>query len=351
MLPLSGILLLLLTCQLVTPTPIFDRDGTGRSTGFGETIRDWFKMIKDRIVGKWREWFGKDSPTPNLSPQDILNIDKTLESRISSYPGLFLDLSSLSFDPKRDWGVRIGNWYIIRKIAGNDYGDSDSDEWDVMPNLPPIFGTNWTFDFSKLPTEIPKTTQLTTATPKIEWTTPRQQTTQTVTQTQSELTSTESTVTITEAIVTSTESIPLTTQLSTASIEPNIEVDSSSEEMITSSESVVMNSVPVAAPTNSTLTSTESIVSSVDTTMFSVTLTPSTDLTSVRSIETSIESAVSDEADNTSSEELTTTTTTTDSSETSTEQTFSSKRVEDNETVNKRTTKKPRPASAEVIAF
>ncbi|XP_018360668.1 PREDICTED: endochitinase-like isoform X2 [Trachymyrmex cornetzi] len=326
MLPLSGILLLLLTCQLVTPTPIFDRDGTGRSTGFGETIRDWFKMIKDRIVGKWREWFGKDSPTPNLSPQDILNIDKTLESRISSYPGLFLDLC-------------------------NDYGDSDSDEWDVMPNLPPIFGTNWTFDFSKLPTEIPKTTQLTTATPKIEWTTPRQQTTQTVTQTQSELTSTESTVTITEAIVTSTESIPLTTQLSTASIEPNIEVDSSSEEMITSSESVVMNSVPVAAPTNSTLTSTESIVSSVDTTMFSVTLTPSTDLTSVRSIETSIESAVSDEADNTSSEELTTTTTTTDSSETSTEQTFSSKRVEDNETVNKRTTKKPRPASAEVIAF
>ncbi|KAG5330784.1 ZAN protein, partial [Acromyrmex heyeri] len=314
-------------------------------------------MIKDRIVGKWREWFGKDSPTPNLSPQDILNIDKTLESRISSYPGLFLDLSSLSFDPKRDWGVRIGNWYIIRKIAGNDYGDSDSDEWDVMPNLTPIFGTNWTPDFSKLPTEIPKTTRPPTTTPKIELTTPRQQTTQTVTQTQSDLIFTESTVTPTEAIATSTESIPLPTQLITTSIEPNIEVDSSSEEMITSSESIVMNSVPVAVPTDSTLTSTESItestVSSVDSTMFSVTSTSSTDLTSIfKSIETSIESAVSNEADNTSSEELTTTITN-DSPETSTEQIlpFFNKRVEDNETVNKRTTKKPRPASAEVITF
>ncbi|XP_011059110.1 PREDICTED: uncharacterized serine-rich protein C215.13-like isoform X2 [Acromyrmex echinatior] len=323
--PLSGILLLLLTCQLATPTPIFDRDGTGRSTGFGETIRDWFKMIKDRIVGKWREWFGKDSPTPNLSPQDILNIDKTLESRISSYPGLFLDLC-------------------------NDYGDSDSDEWDV-PNLPPIFGTDWTPDFNKLPTEIPKTTRPPTTTPKIELTTPRQQTTQTITQ--SDLIFTESTVTPTEAIATSTESIPLPTQLITTSIEPNIEIDSSSEEMITSSETVVMNSVPVAAPTDSTLTSTESTVSSVDTTMFSVTSTSSTDLTSMfKSIETSIESAVSNETDNTSSEELTTTTTN-DSPEMSTEQIlpFFNKRVEDNETVNKHTTKKPRPASAEVITF
>ncbi|XP_018314896.1 cell wall protein DAN4 isoform X2 [Mycetomoellerius zeteki] len=335
--PLSGILLLLLTCQLATPIPIFDRDGTGfhgRSTGFGETVRDWFKMLKDRIVGKWREWFGKDSPTPNLSPQDILNIDKTLEGRISGYPGLFLDLC-------------------------NDYGDSDSDEWDIMPNLPspPIFGIDWTPDFSKFPTEIPRTTQRPTTTPKIELITPRQQTTQTVTQTQSDSTSTESTVTTTGTIVTSTESIPLTTQLITISIEPNIEIDSSSEEMITSSESVVMNSVPVAAPTNSTLTSTESItestVSSVDITMFSVTSTSSTDLTSVKSVETSIEStAVSNETDITFSEELTTTTTT-DSPETSAEQIlpFFNKRVEDNETVNKRTTKKPRPASAEVITF
>jgi len=70
-------------------------DGTGfhgRSTGFGETIRDWYRELKDRIVRKWQEWFGRDGSTPSLSPQDILNIDKTIESRVSGYPGLFLDL-------------------------------------------------------------------------------------------------------------------------------------------------------------------------------------------------------------------------------------------------------------------
>lgn len=66
--------------------------GGHRSAGFGDTIRDWFSVLKNRVVEKWKDWFGDDSPTPRLSPQDILNIDKTLESRISSYPGLFLDL-------------------------------------------------------------------------------------------------------------------------------------------------------------------------------------------------------------------------------------------------------------------
>lgn len=77
----------------------FAVDGTnfhGRSSGFGETIRDWFKVLKERIVGKWQEWFGRDGPTPSLSSQDILNIDKNLESRISGYPGLFLDLCKQS---------------------------------------------------------------------------------------------------------------------------------------------------------------------------------------------------------------------------------------------------------------
>lgn len=74
-------------------------DGVGfhdRSTGFGETIRDWFRVLKDRIVGKWKQWLGQDNSTPNLSPQDILKIDKTIESRIPSYPGLFVDLCKQS---------------------------------------------------------------------------------------------------------------------------------------------------------------------------------------------------------------------------------------------------------------
>lgn len=72
-------------------------DGAGlhsgyRSAGFGETIRDWFRILKNRVVGKWQEWFGNDNPTPSFSPQDIFNIDKTIENRVSGYPGLFLDL-------------------------------------------------------------------------------------------------------------------------------------------------------------------------------------------------------------------------------------------------------------------
>lgn len=63
-----------------------------RSAGFGETIRDWFRILKNRIVGKWQEWFGNDGPTPSFSPQDIINIDKTIGNRVSGYPGLFLDL-------------------------------------------------------------------------------------------------------------------------------------------------------------------------------------------------------------------------------------------------------------------
>ncbi|XP_011690668.1 PREDICTED: zonadhesin-like isoform X3 [Wasmannia auropunctata] len=315
---LLPLLLLLLTCQLATPTPIFDRDGTGRSAGFGETVRDWFKMLKDRIVGKWQEWFGGDGPSPSLSPQDILNIDKNIQSRVSGYPGFFLDLYS--------------------------YGDSDSDEWDLkplFPGLPTPSWVDWTPDFRRLPTEIPGTTQSPT-------TTPRQTT---VTPTQSVLTSTESTVPTTE--VTSTESSPLTTQLITTSTEPIV---TSTEEILTPSESVVVNSEPAAAPTESMLTSTEAItepttVPSIESTIHSIEPIPSVDNEpiSVESIETS-ESIESTEV-MTPTDELTTITTTTESPVTSTEILPFNKRVEENETVDKRTTKKPRPASAEVITF
>ncbi|XP_011690658.1 PREDICTED: zonadhesin-like isoform X2 [Wasmannia auropunctata] len=317
---LLPLLLLLLTCQLATPTPIFDRDGTGRSAGFGETVRDWFKMLKDRIVGKWQEWFGGDGPSPSLSPQDILNIDKNIQSRVSGYPGFFLDLFT------------------------DSYGDSDSDEWDLkplFPGLPTPSWVDWTPDFRRLPTEIPGTTQSPT-------TTPRQTT---VTPTQSVLTSTESTVPTTE--VTSTESSPLTTQLITTSTEPIV---TSTEEILTPSESVVVNSEPAAAPTESMLTSTEAItepttVPSIESTIHSIEPIPSVDNEpiSVESIETS-ESIESTEV-MTPTDELTTITTTTESPVTSTEILPFNKRVEENETVDKRTTKKPRPASAEVITF
>ncbi|XP_011252173.2 soluble scavenger receptor cysteine-rich domain-containing protein SSC5D isoform X1 [Camponotus floridanus] len=365
-----GVLLLLLSCQLATPKPIFDRDGADllhreyRSAGFGETIRDWFRIIKNRVVGKWQEWFGNDDPpTPSFSPQDIFNIDKTIGNRVPGYPSLFLDLSSISFDPKQDWGVRIGNWYIIRKVTGNDddSSDSDSDEWDMrslLPNLPsfPTLGIDWTPNIHEF--EIPKTTQLPMTTPKIKLTTPKielttpQQTPQTNIQTESVLT--ESTVILTEPI-------PFTTQLIATSTEP---VVTSTEEILTSTESSVTNDESDTISTESILTSTETIPVSIESTVPSTEsvvtstelITSSTDTTldSTESIVTSIESVVTvTESIETLTEEIATSTITELSDPTSTEVILPvlNKRIEDNETVNTRTTKKPRPASAEVIMF
>ncbi|XP_029159307.1 mucin-3A-like isoform X1 [Nylanderia fulva] len=375
-----GVLLLLLTCQLATPIPIFDRDGTAlhsghRSAGFGETIRDWFRILKDRIVGKWQEWFGNDGPTPTFSPQDILNIDKTIGNKIPGYPGLFLDLSSISLDPKQDWGVRVGNWYIIRKVTGNNYSpDSDSDEWDMrplMPNLPspPMFGIDWTPNVREL--EIPAVTQLPTTRP-IEWTTPRQQTSQTVAQTES--ISTESTINLAEPN-------PLTTQSTATSAEP---IATSTDEILTSTESIVTNSESITISTESTLismetttvfiestvsstesvvTSTESAITTSESAMTSsesaVTSTESiipsseTMLNSTESVVTSIESTITVTESPAATTEETVISTTTELPITSTELILPvlNKRIEDNETVNTRSTKKPRPASAEVIMF
>ncbi|XP_011252174.2 cell wall protein DAN4 isoform X2 [Camponotus floridanus] len=342
-----GVLLLLLSCQLATPKPIFDRDGADllhreyRSAGFGETIRDWFRIIKNRVVGKWQEWFGNDDPpTPSFSPQDIFNIDKTIGNRVPGYPSLFLDLFT-------------GN--------DDDSSDSDSDEWDMrslLPNLPsfPTLGIDWTPNIHEF--EIPKTTQLPMTTPKIKLTTPKielttpQQTPQTNIQTESVLT--ESTVILTEPI-------PFTTQLIATSTEP---VVTSTEEILTSTESSVTNDESDTISTESILTSTETIPVSIESTVPSTEsvvtstelITSSTDTTldSTESIVTSIESVVTvTESIETLTEEIATSTITELSDPTSTEVILPvlNKRIEDNETVNTRTTKKPRPASAEVIMF
>ncbi|XP_012222448.1 uncharacterized protein [Linepithema humile] len=358
---LFGVLLLFfLVCQLTTSTPIFDRDGAGlgghRSAGFGDTIRDWLRVLKNRVVEKWQDWFGNDSPTPRLSPQDILNIDKTLESRISSYPGLFLDLSSLSFDSNQDWGVRIGNWYLIRKVTGNDYNsDSDSDEWDMKPLLsnlpvPPILGIDWSktnvFGTPEAPQPPTTTPRIQSTTPRIQSTTPRIQSTTsrptTVIPLEPVSTSTESIVT-TESTVISTEPIQLTTQFIVTPTEPIVTSTESiltpTEEILTSSESVLINNESVTVPAETTLMSTEPIFmeSTVPTTVISTELNvPFTTIASESTV-MSTEGIVN--------------TTTTESPATSTELTLPvlNKRIEDNETIDKRTTRKPRPASAEVI--
>ncbi|XP_020290582.1 uncharacterized protein LOC109858092 isoform X1 [Pseudomyrmex gracilis] len=348
---LFGVLLLLLTCQLVTSTPIFDRDGASLHREYrsavGDTIRDWFRIIKNRVVGKLHEWFGNDDPTPTFTAQDILNIDKTIGSRISGYPGLFLDLSSLSLDPKQDWGVRIGNWYIIRKVTGYDYSlDSDSDEWlnggdmrPLIPNLPstPILGINWTPNWIPNVQGIPDSIPPAITTPKIESTTLRQ-TSQTVDETEAVVTSTESHLTTSEEpTVTSAEPISFTTRLITTFTDSIV---AATERIFTSGESVVTNN---ESSTSSMLTSTVSDVNSTESTIteFTVTSESTSSESSTESATTDIESVV------TSTEEILTT----EPPTTSTESILPiyNKRIEDNEIVTRRTTQKPRPASAEVI--
>lgn len=265
----------------------------------------------------------------------------------------FTVLASISFDPKQDWGVRIGNWYIIRKVTENDNNpDSGSDEWDMrslIPNLPsfPIFGIDWTPNTDEF--EIPKATQLPMTTPKIELTTP-QQTPQTNIQTESVLT--ESTVILTEPI-------SFTTQLTATSIEP---IATSTEKILTSTESTVTNDESHTISTESILTPTETITVSIESTVpstesavtstESITSSIETTLDSTESIVTPIESTVT-ESIATSTEEIIASTIIELPDRTSTEVILPvfNKRIEDNETVNTRTTKKPRPASAEVIMF
>lgn len=285
-------------------------------------------MLKNRIVGKWQEWFGDDSSTPSFSAQDILDIDKTIGSRVQGLSDFFLDLSRVSFDPKRDWGVRVGNWYIIRKVTGEDYGpDSDSDEWDIrplMPKLPspPILKVGCTPNTR----EIPEATRPPTTTPRIEPITPRRETPQIVTQTESpDLTSVVSTVPTTQSIVTSTEQISSVTEPATIStITSTREI--SNESTVTAEEPIVVPSV------ESALTSTEPI------TIFTESTLPSTETISTESITTSTEPIeISTEPSTTTTDLILP---------------VLNKRVEDNETVVKRT-KKPnnQRGSAEVIMF
>ncbi|XP_015589566.1 uncharacterized protein LOC107265079 [Cephus cinctus] len=103
---------------------------------FGEGIRDWFKNMKDRVLGQ---------PDPGLQPDQIREMQEVqtgwFQDRLMS-PGRFVvDLANVKFDPARDWGFRIGNWYFIRKSdSSNDF--SYSGTWDKT-NLQTTEGGDW----------------------------------------------------------------------------------------------------------------------------------------------------------------------------------------------------------------
>ncbi|XP_014473061.1 PREDICTED: mucin-12-like isoform X3 [Dinoponera quadriceps] len=333
---MRSLLLLLISCQLATSTPIFDKDGAGspgryRSAGFGESIRDWFRMLKNRIVGKWQEWFADETPAPSFPPQDILNIDKSLERGIKGYPGLLLDL-----------------W--------DKYGpDCDTDEWDFkswLPALPTFPDFDWTningFGGS------PKSP--TTVSPRTESTTIREQTTQTVARTEE------------PPPVPTTANAVGTTDVSVA--ESTTESAESTEEISTFNESDVTNGgeSTVRPATNESIaaaSTTEPIVSAESTTIRVAPSTTESIVTTTGEWESSATSSaetIFTEPDVTSSTpmiigESTVTpapgeTTTTESPATTFELPLPvvNKRIEDNETIEKPTKRpKPRRSSVEVI--
>ncbi|XP_014473060.1 PREDICTED: mucin-12-like isoform X2 [Dinoponera quadriceps] len=335
---MRSLLLLLISCQLATSTPIFDKDGAGspgryRSAGFGESIRDWFRMLKNRIVGKWQEWFADETPAPSFPPQDILNIDKSLERGIKGYPGLLLDL-----------------------FAGDKYGpDCDTDEWDFkswLPALPTFPDFDWTningFGGS------PKSP--TTVSPRTESTTIREQTTQTVARTEE------------PPPVPTTANAVGTTDVSVA--ESTTESAESTEEISTFNESDVTNGgeSTVRPATNESIaaaSTTEPIVSAESTTIRVAPSTTESIVTTTGEWESSATSSaetIFTEPDVTSSTpmiigESTVTpapgeTTTTESPATTFELPLPvvNKRIEDNETIEKPTKRpKPRRSSVEVI--
>ncbi|XP_032666143.1 zonadhesin-like isoform X2 [Odontomachus brunneus] len=349
-----------------------------RSVGFGESVREWFRMMKDRFMGKWQEWFGdEEMSTPSFTPQDILDIDKALEKRIEGYPTFFTDL-----------------W---EKFCS----ECDTDEWDFkswMPTLPSFPNFDWTNIFGFGNPELP-----TTVTPRTEFTTVRRATTlrpfdeasttaTTQTEQSSVLTTTTAgtTVPIAESTATPVQSTPLVTQVATTAFtEPTV---TSTEEIPTSNESTVINDESSASttesiitPTEPTITSTEEIVTSNESTVINgessasttesivtptepilmsaePTTTPSTESIAINDesgssatfstepILTPTESTIiaSESTMIVMSEEVTTTESPTTPFDLA--QPVYSKRIEDNETIEK-STKRPknRPSSVEVI--
>ncbi|XP_076389491.1 uncharacterized protein LOC105662243 isoform X4 [Megachile rotundata] len=63
---------------------------------------------------------------------EILSLDHfQIQQRLNTREWFLLDLKNLTFDPNRDFGFRIGNWYIIRKQYKDDNRfDNSFDELD-----------------------------------------------------------------------------------------------------------------------------------------------------------------------------------------------------------------------------
>ncbi|XP_076238911.1 uncharacterized protein LOC143182053 [Calliopsis andreniformis] len=114
------------------------------SDEFFHQIGDWFGNLKDQIYNKLFSRTTTPTPEPIGLPTEVLDLDRfQLQRRLRNREWRQLDLSTLSFDPNRDWGFRVGNWYFIRKGVRNPirFDGNSSDESNESPATIPSGST------------------------------------------------------------------------------------------------------------------------------------------------------------------------------------------------------------------
>ncbi|XP_012138782.2 uncharacterized protein LOC105662243 isoform X1 [Megachile rotundata] len=128
------VLLVLAACKVSTPIGIYNGENSKLQTHlrdgqFFHTIGDWLGNLKNRIH---ETLFGETTTAPSLLSTEILSLDHfQIQQRLNTREWFLLDLKNLTFDPNRDFGFRIGNWYIIRKQYKDDNRfDNSFDELD-----------------------------------------------------------------------------------------------------------------------------------------------------------------------------------------------------------------------------
>ncbi|XP_011301752.1 uncharacterized protein [Fopius arisanus] len=105
----------------------------GGQSQFAESILDWLRDMKTRI-------FDNPSALPDLrgiigTTRDNYDWQKFIEK-------LIIDMPNVAFNPEKDWGFRLGHWYLIRK----DSDDVMSSFWTlVRPRSPAesTIGDTW----------------------------------------------------------------------------------------------------------------------------------------------------------------------------------------------------------------
>ncbi|KAL2711690.1 uncharacterized protein V1478_018711 [Vespula squamosa] len=137
------LLLFLLTCQISTSIGLYNEENIGfrgdlTHAKFGERVRDWFRTLRDRLLGRKSEFNDPEN-------EEIINLNKAeLQDRVRNSGGFFVDLSKVTFDPKYDIGFRIGRWYFIRMgdTMDNEFIYNDSTGWDMPSSFVPDQSTH-----------------------------------------------------------------------------------------------------------------------------------------------------------------------------------------------------------------